>query len=119
MQRQRGAHTAAITAYREVLKVRQWRGEAWAEANYKIGLTHFESGDYSAAFGFCQRVYVLYGGVERWAAEAYLTSGLSLEALDRTSDAVATYEELLSTESLRDESAAKAAAERLEALRLS
>lgn len=119
LQRERGAYTAAISAYREVLKVRQWRGEAWAEANYKIGLTHFESGDYFAAFGFCQRVYVLYGAVQRWAAEAYLTSGLALEALNRATEAVATYEELLATESLQNESATKVAAERLEALRIS
>ncbi|MCC5023203.1 MAG: hypothetical protein J6386_10650 [Candidatus Synoicihabitans palmerolidicus] len=98
------------------MKVRQWRGAAWAEANYKIGLTHFEAGDYAAAFGFCQRVYVLYGGVTQWAAEVYVTSGRALEALDRSEDAVATDRELLAQESLRAEPAATVAAERLEAL---
>ncbi|WP_221033043.1 tetratricopeptide repeat protein [Actomonas aquatica] len=116
LQRERGATANAIAAYREVLKVREWRGAAWAEANFKIGLTHFEAGDYEKAFGFCQRVYVLYGGVAEWAAEAYLTSGLALERLGRGDEAVATYRELVQQNRLADTKAAAAARERLEAL---
>jgi len=116
LERERGAFAAAIEAYRAVLQVRQWRGPAWAEANFKIGLTYFEQGDFEAAFGFCQRVYVLYAGVERWAAEAYLVSGMALERLNRSGDAAATYRELLADERLADESAAAIAAERLAAL---
>jgi tetratricopeptide (TPR) repeat protein len=116
LERQRGAHDAAIEAYRAVLQVRQWRGPAWAEAIFKIGLTHFELGDFEEAFGYCQRVYVLYVGVENWAAEAYLVSGMALEQLNRTGDARATYEELLADERLADEPAAEQARERLTAL---
>ncbi|MCF3652552.1 tetratricopeptide repeat protein [Synoicihabitans lomoniglobus] len=116
LQRERGAYADAIAAYREVLKVRQWRGSAWAEANYKVGLTHFESGDFQAAFGFCQRVYVLYGGVAQWAASAYLTSGLALEQLNRPDDAVATYRELIAQDRLQTQPAVAEAAQRLEAL---
>ncbi len=116
LQRERGAYADAIAAYRSVLRVREWRGAAWAEANYKIGLTYFESGDFEKAFGFCQRVYVLYGGVVDWAAEAYLTSGMALERLGRGSDAVATYRELLRQSALGETSAARAARARLEAL---
>ncbi len=116
LQRERGAYADAIAAYREVLKVRQWRGAAWAEANYKIGLTHFAAGDFEKAFGFCQRVYVLYAGVTRWAAEAYLTSGLALEHLGRAADAAATYHELLQQIQLEETAAARAARERLGAL---
>ena len=116
LQRERGAYGDAIAAYREVLKVRQWRGEAWAEANFKVGLTHFEAGDYEKAFGFCQRVYVLYGAVEQWAAEAYLTSGLALERLGRGEEAIATYRELVQQPALAQTAPARAARERLEAL---
>lgn len=116
LQRERSAYADAIAAYREVLKVRQWRGPAWAEANYKIGLTHFKAGEFEQAFGFCQRVYVLYGSVAEWAAEAYLTSGLALEQLHRAKDAVATYRELLGRAPLQNQPAARAAAKRLEAL---
>ena len=116
LQRERGAYGDAIAAYREVLKVREWRGAAWAEANYKVGLTHFDAGDYEKAFGFCQRVYVLYGNVTDWAAEAYLTSGLALERLGRGDQAVATYRELVQQATLADTSPARAARERLEAL---
>ena len=116
LERKRGAYDAAIEAYRAVLQVRQWRGPAWAEANFKIGLTQFEQGDFAAAFGFCQRVYVLYPGVEEWAAEAYLISGMALEKMNRSLDAAETYRELLADERLADEAAAKTAAERLAAL---
>jgi TolA-binding protein len=116
LERERGAFDAAKAAYRAVLQVRQWRGAAWAEANFKIGLTHFESGNFEAAFGFCQRVYVLYPGIENWAAEAYLVSGMALENLNRSHDAAATYRELLADEGLADEAAAAAAAARLAAL---
>lgn len=116
LERERGASMAAIAAYREVLKVRQWRGAAWAEANYKIGLTHFEAGDFKAAFGFSQRVYVLYAGVAEWAAEAYLISGRALEAMNRADDAVATYREFVGNEKLNKQPAAEQANERLRAM---
>ncbi|MFX3681323.1 MAG: tetratricopeptide repeat protein [bacterium] len=116
LERERGAFSAAIEAYGAVLRVRQWRGSAWAEANFKIGLTYFEQGDFEAAFGYCQRAYVLYPTVENWAAEAYLISGMALERMNRIGDAMATYREFLGDERLADESAAALAAERLENL---
>lgn len=116
LQRERGAHQAAIRAYQEVLKVREWRGAAWAEANYKIGLSHFEAGDFEAAFGFCQRVYVLYASVREWAAAAYLISGQALENMNRANDAIATYREFLTDQELSGEPAATEARERLQRL---
>lgn len=113
LERERGGTLAAIAAYREVLKVREWRGPAWAEANYKIGLTHFEAGDFKTAFGFSQRVYVLYPGVAKWAAEAYLISGRALEEMNRATDAVETYRELIGNEKINTQPAAKQARERL------
>ena len=93
--------------------MRQWRGVPWAEANFKIGLTHFENAAFEEAFGFCQRVYVLYAGVPEWASQAYLYSGLALERLGRREDAVRTYQELLATENLKETAAAREANRRL------
>jgi TolA-binding protein len=107
----------AIAVYRTILQTRQWRGAPWAEANYKIGLTHFEAGELKEAFGFCQRVYVLYGTFAEWAAPAYLQSGLALEGLGRRDDAVATYRELLGRDDWKHLPASREAARRLEALR--
>lgn len=111
-----GRYEAAIAAYRIVLQTRQWRGAAWAEANYKIGRAHFDAGELKEAFGFFQRVYVLYSGMAEWAAPAYLQSGLALEALGRLEDAAATYRELLSKEQLGETAAGREAAARLAAL---
>jgi tetratricopeptide (TPR) repeat protein len=101
-----GRTEEAIAAYRTVLQTRQWRGVAWAEANYKIGLAHFEAGEWKEAFGFYQRVYVLYGSVVEWAAPAYLQSGLALERMGRAEEAVATYRELLARDELNQTVAA-------------
>ena len=111
--RGRGDRTVALETYRAVLQVRQWRGVPWAEANFKIGLTHFENAAFEEAFGFYQRVYVLYAGVPEWASQAYLYSGLALERLGRREDAVRTYQELLATENLKDTAAAREANRRL------
>lgn len=114
--RQRGEFDAAIAAYRTVLQTRQWRGPAWAEANFKTGLAHLESGQTKEAFAFWQRVYVLYGSMAEWAAPAYLQSGRALESLGRPEDAVATYRELLAQAHLSQTPSAREAAERLVAL---
>jgi TolA-binding protein len=115
--RRSGRPGEAIAAYRAVLQTRQWRGAPWAEANFKIGLTHLEAGEMKEAFGFSQRVYVLYGSVAEWAAPAYVQSGLALEGLGRMEDAAATYRELLGREDLRDTPSGREAAERLASLR--
>jgi TolA-binding protein len=114
--RRLGDFDAAIAAYRAVLQTRQWRGVAWAEANFKIGLAHLEAGEFKEAFGFSQRVYVLYGSIAEWAAPAYLQSGIALERLGRPEDARTTYRELLAHEKLRDTSAAREAESRLASL---
>ena len=111
--RQSGDRAGALEVYKAVLQTRQWRGAAWAEANFKIGLTHYEAGEFEEAFGFCQRVYVLYGGVPEWASQAYLYSGLALEKLGRREDAVKTYKELLGIETLKATAAAREATRRL------
>lgn len=114
--REGGQRAEAIEIYKSILQTRQWRGAAWAEANFKIGLTHYEAGEFEESFGFCQRVYVLYGGIAEWASEAYLYSGLALEKLGRRDDAVRTYRELLDTETLKTTRAAREASRRLEDL---
>jgi TolA-binding protein len=106
----------ALESYRSVLQNRQWRGEPWAKANFKIGLTHLENGSLEEAFGFFQRVYVLYVGVPEWSSQAYLHSGLALERLGRVEDARRTYGELLAHETLRGTPAAREARRRLAGL---
>ncbi len=88
---------AARETYRAVLNVRGWRGEPYAEANYKLGLTEEAAGEYGAAHDWFQRTYVQYKGYDggNWAADAYLGSARSLSALGKENDSRNTYRAML------------------------
>jgi len=92
----------AVKVYQTVIHRRDWRGVINAEAQYKIGLAHMESGDYLKAHGFFQRTYVAYPHFRKWAALSYLNSGLCLEKLGKISETRATYKEFLATPGMEE-----------------
>jgi TolA-binding protein len=102
--RAQGAYDNASELYELVLQVREWKGALWAEALYKLGLTHMEQGEPREAFAYFQRVYVLYQHYTDWTARAYLQSALCLEKLGQPSDAVKTLKEMLGHDSLQNTS---------------
>jgi len=106
----------AIKDYLRVLEIREWRGPLWPECLYQVGAVLQGQGKLQEAFGYFQRVYVLYGGYPEWAARAYLQSGQILEKLNRRREAVTTYQELLAHESYRTLEPAREAEKRLAAL---
>ncbi len=101
MHRVRGNLDQAIETYNTVLSIKEWKGEAWAEALYNIGLCRREQGETEAAFAFFQRVYVLYAGYPQWVARAYLQSAECLEQLGKTQEAVRTYTEMIHREDVK------------------
>ncbi len=107
---------AAMQDYLRVLEVREWRGPLWPESLFKVGAILLDQGKLQEAFGYFQRVYVLYEGYPEWAARAYLNSGIVLERLNRRREARETYQELLNRETLRNTEAVREARTRLEAL---
>lgn len=106
----------AIAGYLRVLEVREWRGPLWPESLYRIGSTLLAQGKLQEAFGYFQRVYILYEGYPEWAARAYLQSGVVLERLNRRREAIATYREMLANETYRGLDAGAEAERRLSAL---
>ncbi|HMP91073.1 MAG TPA: tetratricopeptide repeat protein [Kiritimatiellia bacterium] len=109
-------HDEAIKDYLRVLEIREWRGPLWPESLFRIGQILREQGKLQEAFGYFQRVYVLYAGYPEWAAQAYLQSGLVLERLNRRREAIATYTEMLAHDAYREMAPAREAEQRLAAL---
>jgi TolA-binding protein len=94
---QRGNFDPAREAFREVLKVREWRGAPYAEATYRLGEVEEKAGDPRKAFAWYQRAYFQYKGYAqgRWAADAYLASARCLQALELENDRRNTYRAML------------------------
>ena len=106
----------AMADYLRILEIREWRGPLWPEALFQIGQLLQAQGKLQESFAYYQRVYVLYSGYPEWAARAYLQSGLVLEKLNRRREAIATYEEMLASETMRATEPAREAGKRLAAL---
>lgn len=88
-----------------------------AEALLTMGDLHMQAGNPARAVPFYQRVYIMYG---RWAdlvARSYVRSGQAFEQLERTEEAIKTYEEMLAREDLSEHAEAETARRRLNALR--
>lgn|GEM_PF-1439631 len=90
----------ALEMYTLILTVKEWRGELWPQALVKIGDTHSEREEFDKAFGFYQRVYLMYQGYSSYAAEAYYKSAQMLTKLGRESEAKKTIEEMLENDVL-------------------
>lgn len=86
----------SIEMFTLILSVKEWRGELWPRALLNIGDTHAANGAFEQAFGFYQRVYVMYIGFPEQASLAYLRSAEMLQRLGRVNEAKTTIEEMLS-----------------------
>jgi|GEM_PF-1846403 len=91
----------AIALLELVLEVKEWRGEIWARALYKIGEAKLAMGETAEAFAYFQRVYVLYAGYREWAAKAYLQSAKCLKILGKNPERVATLREFVSKDAFK------------------
>jgi len=90
--------TEAKTLFEQISSNRAWRGEATARSVFALGEILARGDDPDAlakAQGFYQRVYLGYRKFAPWVARAYLRSGETFERLGQTTEALATYRELL------------------------
>lgn len=97
VQLEQGLFDEAYKTFRAVLDEREWRGIAFAEANYYLGVSLEKAGKYSDAFSWYQRTYVQYKGYAggQWAADAYLASARCMGALGRENDRRNSYRAML------------------------
>lgn len=82
----------AVDAYSLIINQRDWRGELWAEATFKIGLCFLELSEVGKAQGFFERTYLAYAGYPEWSAKAVLESGDLLEGQGEVESARNTYQ---------------------------
>lgn len=107
-----GDISEAERRYQNILRTREFRGPVWAEAQFKVGLIHYNQGRYREAHGFFQRVYIAFEGFTEWSSQAYLMSASALEALGKTAEARETLQELVNREERFQETPAFAEARR-------
>ena len=87
----------AIDAYSLIINQREWRGELWAEATFKIGLCFLQLNEIGKAQGFFERTYLAYSGYPEWSGKAVLESGDLLESKGDVESAKNTYEFFLNS----------------------
>jgi len=90
-----GDYADALERYLEILQIRDWRGEPWAEACYQIGRCYEATGEPLKAHGFYERTYLTYKQFPEWAGKAYYRDGLLLEEMNKTENAKSVYEAFL------------------------
>lgn len=90
-----GQYDEAIAGYESILRDREMRGERWAEAQFKIGMTFFNQGLYREAHGYFERVFVAFSVYKEWAARAYLRDAESLISMGAAEDAGRTLREAI------------------------
>jgi TolA-binding protein len=92
-----GDTDAARKTFSDMISVRAWRGEPYAEATFNLGRVEEAAGDHRQAFGWYQRVYFLYKGYAQgyWAAEGYLASARCLLELGLENDRRNTFRAML------------------------
>ena len=71
-----------------ILKVRDWRGVAWAEACFKIGRCFEQSDEPMKAHGFFERTYLGYPQFTEWKNKAVLADATLLERVGETNAAL-------------------------------
>jgi tetratricopeptide (TPR) repeat protein len=99
--RMQGKYDQALEAYKEVLAIREWRGELTPEALFYSGVCKMKLGETEEAFAFFQRIYVLYEDYLEWVAPAYASSIQCLELLGgHEQDIINTYREMLANEAV-------------------
>lgn len=92
----------AINRYLHILKVRDWRGIAWAEACFKIARCFEQSNEPMKAHGFFERTYLGYPQFLEWKNKAVLADASLLERVGESSAAQslrASYSELFESPS--------------------
>lgn len=94
---EKGDLEAARKTFRTVLTVREWRGEAYAEATFHLGSVEEQAGNPRKAFGWYQRTCFQYKGYAKgyWAAEGYLASARCLMQLGLENDMRNTFRAML------------------------
>jgi len=82
-----GKYEEARSAYTYVISDISFRGPAWPQAIYKMGLAWYDDKEWLKAHSYFERVYVNYISFEYWASRAYLYDAKAFLKLGDTKNA--------------------------------
>jgi TolA-binding protein len=84
----------------QVASIKEWRGDATAEAVYQLGEIEFRQGRYNEAIAHYRRVFVAYQKFRPWVARAYLRTAESFDKAGKRYDGIKNLQEMLRNEKL-------------------
>jgi tetratricopeptide (TPR) repeat protein len=90
----------AQKSFEQVASVREWRGDATAQAVFSLGEIEFQRGKWAEANVLYQRVFVAYQKFLPWVAKSYVRSMECFEKLGMKPEAIRTGREMLRNEKL-------------------
>lgn len=99
---QQKKYDEAIADYMQILEIPTARGLPWVRALFRIGQAHEAAGRRLEATAFYERIYLLYARHRDWVAKAYLARGRALEELNKLTEALEVYQEMLQKEELAE-----------------
>ena len=91
----------AAKLFEMVAGTKEWRGEATAESLYYLGQVAQETKDYAKAIAFYQRIFLTHQKYPKIVAKAYMDSATCFKELGKSTEAKATYAEMLRNEKLK------------------
>jgi TolA-binding protein len=86
--------------FEQVASVREWRGDATANAVFSLGELEARQSRWAEAIAHYRRVFVAYQKYLPWVAKSYIRSAECFEKLGKRKDAVETLQEMLRNEKL-------------------
>jgi TolA-binding protein len=84
--------------FEQVASIKEWRGDATAEAVYQLGEIEFRQGRYNEAIAHYRRVFVAYQKFLPWVARAYLRTAESFDKAGKRYDGIKNLQEMLRNE---------------------
>ena len=103
----------AAKLYEQIASVKEWRGEATAQALVALGDIEEKRGDEAKAIAYYQRVYVAWQRYPKWVAKAYIESAHAFEKLGKSQEALNTYKEMVRNEKISGSTEVEEAKKRL------
>jgi TolA-binding protein len=87
--------------FEQVASIREWRGDATAQAIYSLGEIEERQNRYNEAIAFYRRVFVAYQKYLPWVAKSYLKAAETFDKMGKRDDAINNLRDMLRNERLQ------------------
>ncbi|HZJ15089.1 MAG TPA: tetratricopeptide repeat protein [Chthoniobacteraceae bacterium] len=87
--------------FEQVASIREWRGDATAQAIYSLGEIEARQNRYNEAIAYYRRVFVAYQKYLPWVARSYLKAAETFDKMGKRQDAIDNLRDMLRNERLQ------------------